>query len=98
PTVSTLSPYTTLFRSNGAGHDLGVQIEDEAAGAAHGLLALVRGHRGAAQRARAERAEADRVGSQQAERLVAHESSLNQWRRRPRSEEHTSELQSPYDL
>src|SRR5207237_9746791 len=64
---------SAVLLGNRASHDLGVEVEDEAAGAAHGLLPLVGRYRAAPQRAGAQRAEADGVRRQQAEGLVAHE-------------------------
>src|SRR5207249_3482551 len=61
-----------------AGHHLRIEIEDEAAARADGLFALIGRHRLPAERARAERTEADRLRREHAIRavVVAHEASL----------------------
>src|SRR5690348_18185214 len=80
PPRSTLFPYTTLFRSLGAGQD-GHVVEDA---------------RGAQQLQRDGAARAlERVRGRIVAQRVERGRDLD---RRPRSEEHTSELQSPVHL
>src|SRR5207248_10929056 len=76
PQLSTLFPYTTLFRSHG---DSSVRL-DRAVGNDRRWIDDLR---------RCDRAAACRAGTR---RAAEHEGICG------RSEEHTSELQSPYDL
>src|SRR5207249_7977564 len=87
PPVSNLFPYTTLFRSGleRVGEAVRwVGREHHGAEARRGAAASGRRRHACLAHASLARVE-DRAGSQA-------------WRRRPRSEEHTSELQSRFDL
>src|SRR5437867_8426185 len=87
PPISTLFPYTTLFRSrHDAGHEDGV-----------GISRVDERNR---QIASADAARRTRIGrdSRPAVACVVRAIDADRLPRRDRSEEHTSELQSPYDL
>src|SRR5207248_9845623 len=98
PPISTLFPYTTLFRSHSIydvlEKDLGIVID-------HGVATF--------RPVRADRTVAQRLGIRRGELLLAiwqidydEEDrpvlSSHEYHIADRSEEHTSELQSPYDL
>src|SRR5207248_10215041 len=87
PPRSTLFPYTTLFRSQGMVlGDAAGGAEDKAPSQLGGILVAAAGTSGTANR---DAAIAER---RHVEGGVAHPGGDQ------RSEEHTSELQSPYDL
>src|SRR5256885_17022003 len=94
PPRSTLFPYTTLFRSDGHGQLELAQSADRPPGGVGDLHARVQIHIGGAQMADGEGVAAEVHGL---EAVVHHQLSAH-WVVDPRSEEHTSELQSPCNL
>src|SRR2546422_8605015 len=88
PPRSTLFPYTTLFRS--LGQPLAELSEEEEEPMGLGLVVAQRGVR------RGPAAPRDRAAGERERRLVVP--GLRGERGRPRSEEHTSELQSRLHL
>src|SRR5207248_9798309 len=97
PPRSTLFPYTTLFRSESAGVDPGVFIRSMATRGAHGGLATTTEEVADLLEAFGfERVLLETVGVGQTELDIARTAETTVLVLR--SEEHTSELQSPYDL
>src|SRR5256885_8572828 len=94
PPRSTLFPYTTLFRSQG-GPVSG--LLRAAAAAVETLRAGVRGPAGALRSGRDDRLLLHHSACQRSERLQRFQHTAER-QRRDRSEEHTSELQSPCNL
>src|SRR5256885_8769951 len=88
PPRSTLFPYTTLFRSRKKDGSLAERRLGGAAGVAKNIFGLPHEQFG-----RAERSAALGAGSGGGDYYVSLDSRF-----RPRSEEHTSELQSPCNL
>src|SRR5207248_11306747 len=82
PIDTTLFPYTTLFRSSGRRGKGRVALEREDAGIGVGLVLLV----------------LERLDLRGVERPAGGQAHEAEALAALRSEEHTSELQSPYDL
>src|SRR5207248_3427928 len=96
--TSTLYPYTTLFRSGGlaTGGRRPARRPEEGDAAPRGVLARPDGRRRQRQ-ARPARRSRGRDRTRRPNPVPPDEEQPRAHRRAGRSEEHTSELQSPYD-